>query len=120
MGRNFSGKNNNMVNHLSPQSKPILMPAPRFACAVASDWRPYEKNTLRGFFDLELPSGLIIHGCTLHVKGDSKWVGLPAQKVVRAGGEVGYVAILEFTSRATTDKFRDLALEALKELGVDA
>jgi hypothetical protein len=37
MGRNFSGKNNNMVNHFLPQSKPILMPAPRVARAVASD-----------------------------------------------------------------------------------
>src|ERR1035437_3858056 len=108
-----------MVRQFSAQSNITSMPAPRAARgAVASDWKPYERNTLRGFFDLELPSGLIIHGCTLHVKGDSKWVGLPAQKVVRAGGEVGYVAILEFTSRATADKFRGLACAALVELGV--
>jgi thiosulfate reductase cytochrome b subunit len=109
-----------IVDHFSTASNPILMPTPRAARAMASAWTPYEKNTLRGFFDLELPSGLIIHGCTLHVKGDSKWVGLPAQKVVRAGGEVGYVAILEFTNHATADRFRDLAIDALRELGAQA
>jgi hypothetical protein len=87
---------------------------------TASDWKPYLKGTLRGWFVLTLPSGMVIHGCSLHVKTETgaRWIGLPQQKVVKAGGEVAYVTILEFTSRATADRFRDLALGALDALGM--
>ena len=43
----------------------------------ASDWRGLERNTLRGFFRLTLPSGIQINDCTFHEKGESRWIGLP-------------------------------------------
>ena len=33
------------------------------------DWKPLFKNTLRGFFSVDLPSGLRIHSLSLHQKG---------------------------------------------------
>ena len=36
------------------------------------------RNTLRALFDLELNSGMRVHGFTLHQKGESAWIGLPA------------------------------------------
>jgi DNA-binding cell septation regulator SpoVG len=95
------------------------MPTPRAARAVASNWKSYTKGTLRGFFTLELSSGLVIHNLSLHVKADSRWVGMPATKYTKDDGTVSYTPILEFTSRGAADRFRDLAIEALKELGVE-
>ena len=45
--------------------------------AVAINPRRHERNTLRGFVDLRLPSGMIVKGCTVHVKGTPR-VGGPA------------------------------------------
>ena len=42
---------------------------------IATNWKPLERNTLKGFVDLTLPSGLIIHGCSLHRKNESRWMG---------------------------------------------
>jgi hypothetical protein len=37
--------------------------------------RRYERNTLRAFADLQLASGLILRGCTLHESHGKQWVG---------------------------------------------
>jgi hypothetical protein len=46
-------------------------------------------------------------------------VGLPAQQVVNAVGEVGYMTILEFTDRIRSNRLREMAVAALRELGVE-
>jgi hypothetical protein len=81
-----------------------------------SEWRPYVKNTLQGFFTLTLPSGLVIHGCTFHTKGDSRWVGLPAQKIVKEDATSSYTPIIEFTTREAKDRFQAAALAAVDEV----
>lgn len=40
--------------------------APPDTSFVASDWRALEPNTLKGFFSLTLPSGLVLRECTYH------------------------------------------------------
>jgi hypothetical protein len=76
------------------------------------NWKPYQRNTLRGFFSVELPSGLVIHKCTLHVKANSRWIGFPAERYKKSDGEVGYAILLEFRSRDIADRFRDVILAA--------
>jgi hypothetical protein len=78
-----------------------------------SNWKPFEKNTLRGFFTLTLPSGMVLHQCSYFVKGDSRWIGLPSQKFAKKDGSVTYTPMVEFTSREVADKFRDQAVAAL-------
>jgi hypothetical protein len=78
-----------------------------------SDWRPFVKNTLRGFFTITTPSGMVIHGCTLHCKNDARWVGMPAQKFTKDDGSTSYTPVIEFVDRATADRFRDAVLAAL-------
>jgi hypothetical protein len=46
---------------------------------IARDFRVPEKNTLKGFFSLELTSGLVIHECSLHEKDGKAWISLPAK-----------------------------------------
>ena len=43
------------------------------------NFKPFQKNTLQAFFDVELPSGMILCGCALHQKGEHFWIGLPAR-----------------------------------------
>jgi len=76
-------------------------------------FKPFAKNTLCGFADLELPAmGLKIIGATLHQKADSRWVGLPGRPY-QDGGEQKWAAILDFTSKAARDAFQIAALAAL-------
>jgi len=51
----------------------------------ASGWRPHLSGSLRGFFTLELPSGLIINDLTLHEKDGKRWVGLPGKPQIEDG-----------------------------------
>ena len=50
------------------------------------DFKPFSKNTLLGFFDLELDSGLILSGCALHEKNGKRWIGLPAKPITKPDG----------------------------------
>ena len=77
------------------------------------DFKPFVKNTLRGFCTIVLPSGMAIHSCTLHEKDGKRWISFPAEKFTNKDGEVSYKRLIEFADRATADKFRDQALEAI-------
>jgi hypothetical protein len=78
-----------------------------------SDWRPFTKNTLRDFFTISTPSGMVIHGGTLHRKGGSRWIGMPAQKFVKEDGSTSYTSVIEFVDRVSADKRCDATLLAL-------
>jgi hypothetical protein len=77
------------------------------------------KNTLRGFFDVELPSGLKINGCTLHAKDGKSWVGLPAREWQKPDGSKSWTPMVEINDREARDKFNAAVLPfAAKALGV--
>jgi len=83
-----------------------------------SNWKVFTKNSLRGFFTLTLPSGLVIHGVGYHVKSSSRWISLPATKITKKDGSTTYNPIVEFVDRKHADEFRDLCVEALDLEGV--
>jgi DNA-binding cell septation regulator SpoVG len=83
-----------------------------------SDWKAFEKNTLRGFFTVTLDSGLVIHKCSLHEKNGSRWVGLPAEKYKKQDGTTAYSVLIEFRSREVSDRFRKQVLLALEAQGL--
>jgi hypothetical protein len=92
---------------------------------IASNWRSCRQNTLRGFFDLAMPSGLKLIGCTLHESGDSRWVGMPARPQITTDGRVltapktgkpSYSKVIDFDSRSTRDRFVARALAAIDRL----
>jgi hypothetical protein len=80
-----------------------------------SDWKPHNKGTLVGFFSATLPSGLVLHGLMLHRQGEARWIGYPAREYVDQFGTKQYARIIEFTDRATADRFRDAVLDALDQ-----
>jgi hypothetical protein len=77
-----------------------------------SNPKPLIKNTLRGFFDVTLDSGLKINGCTLHVNGDARWVGLPAREWAKGDGSKSWTPIVEIPDRDARDKFTAMVLPA--------
>jgi hypothetical protein len=81
--------------------------------AVALNPRPFVKNTLRGFFDLRLPSGIIVKGCTVHVKGSHAWVGLPGRSYKDASGIETWANIIEFADKDCSRRFQAIALAAV-------
>jgi hypothetical protein len=78
---------------------------------IVLQFRAFEKNTLRGFLSLELPSGMILHGCTLHEKNGSRWVGVPAKEYEKDGTKT-WAPLVEFTSKEAREKFQACALAA--------
>jgi hypothetical protein len=84
---------------------------------VASDWEPVEKNTLRGFCTLTfLRTGLRIHRCALHTKGNARWIAFPAREWTGQDGAKRYAILIEFANRAAKDRFQRLALAAVDQL----
>jgi hypothetical protein len=78
-------------------------------------YRAYQKNTLRGFVDLELTRvGLVIHDCTWHESHGQEWVGFPARKY-EVNGETKWQPVIEFAPSAkdAKEQFRKHAVEAI-------
>ena len=93
---------------------------------TATDWRPVTKNTLRGFLTLKLaPSGLVLKDCSLHEKGDKRWIGLPSkpqldsdgrQRKDAATGKPLYTPSVEIVGKAERERFQEAALAAVDRL----
>jgi hypothetical protein len=91
----------------------------------ALNWRPREQNTLRAFVDLRLPSGLTLHDCTYHFRGEARWVGFPARPQLDRKGRVittprtgtpSYAAVVTIDDREARERFQRAALAAIDEL----
>jgi len=48
------------------------------------NWKSYQKNTLQGFFDLQI-GPLLIRGFTFHQKNGKSWAGFPARPELKDG-----------------------------------
>jgi hypothetical protein len=81
-------------------------------------FRAYEKNTLKGFADLELTRvGLVLHDCPWHEKNGKEWVGFPARSYQDADGNTRWAPLVEFAEGATEarQQFQELAIEAIHQ-----
>jgi hypothetical protein len=89
----------------------------------ATDWRPLQRGTLQGFVTLNLPSGLVIRDCTLHMSGEKRWVGLPGKPQIDASGatrkgengKVLYTPVVDIVPSAR-ERFQAEALRAVDRL----
>jgi hypothetical protein len=78
----------------------------------ALNLRRCQKGSLLAFLDLELPSGLILRGCTLHDSDGRKWVGLPGKPYKDAAGKDVWANIIDFRDRSTRNNFQKQATAA--------
>lgn len=75
----------------------------------------YEKNTLRGFFNVRLTDwSLEIRGCTLHEKDDNEWINLPSRTYEKKNGETERVSYVDFYDNTRFLQFQKTVLAALK------
>jgi hypothetical protein len=99
------------------------------AAVVCTAWKPFERNTLKGFADLWLRAvRLNIRNCALHEKNGRRWVQLPAKpqldkdrNLVRGeDGKIRYAKVIEFDSREVADRFNAAALKAIEDFAFKA
>lgn len=91
------------------------------------EWRPFEKNTLRGFATVTV-GALKIIDVTVHVLEDKRWCGLPAKpNIGRDGvanrdhrGRVRYSQMMEWINKDTAERFRQAVFDALERDYPDA
>jgi hypothetical protein len=102
-------------DHLAPRSTPA---------ARIRRWQPFRAGSLRGYLDVELPSGLILRGARLMVgpKG-GRWIAPPSvmrrdadgQPAKSQDGKTIWDQLVDFRDRAARDRFNELVLAALAE-----
>jgi hypothetical protein len=90
---------------------------------TVTDFRPLQKNTLRGFATIRISEmRLEIRDIAIHARDDSRWIQLPARpQLDRSGtpirdalsGKINYATILEFFDRQTRDAFSHAVIAAL-------
>ena len=99
-------------------------PAPRRM--LLRKWRPLVRNTLRGFADVELPSGLQIDEIAVHVRNGRAWASLPARPMLDADGrhvvregEPQYASIMRWRTRELADRWSATVVELVREANPD-
>lgn len=81
-----------------------------------TNFRKFEKGSLRGFFDVELPSGIVLRECSLHEKDGKRWINPPSRKIEKQGSQATWKRMVDFASSKTASQFRDAVLDALDTL----
>lgn len=93
---------------------------------VASNFKAYQKNSLKGFIDLTLTaSGLHLKEMTWHEKDGKEWVGFPGRPILDKDnhlamdantGRPRYANLISFADRAKGDAFQRIAIAAIHAL----
>lgn len=105
-----------------PTANAPVRAAPAKLTIVTKDWKPFHRNTLRGFCTVVIEEvRLNIHDVTIHVRGDSRWAGLPGRPLLdRDGnplrdpaGKVRYDRVLSWHSKAVSDAFSERVIASL-------
>lgn len=90
---------------------------------TVSDFRPMESGALRGFAQVNSPSGTIMHGCGIFEKDRRWWASPPVKPILSKDGTVQrdsnlrkkYEPIISFVDRATEQRWSAAVIEALRE-----
>jgi hypothetical protein len=86
-----------------------------------ADWKPLQRNTLRGFLTARLPSGMNLHDVSVHYQDGTWWVA-PASKPLLgadgtalrdADGKIRYSPIVSF-EKAARSRFSNAIIVALR------
>ncbi|MBL6079701.1 hypothetical protein JMJ56_16910 [Belnapia sp. T18] len=86
-------------------------------------WKPRVQNSLRGFADVKLSSGLIVHEIVVHAANGKAWANLPSKPMIGRDGQVmrdpttgkpKYNPILEWTDRPTADRFSAAVIDLIE------
>jgi gluconate kinase len=94
---------------------------------VCKSFKRFERNTLRGFCEVELADiHLSIKDVAVHEKNSSRWAQLPSKPMLNkdgatvkdSNGKVQYAHIMDFATREQRDAFSAAVIRAV--LAVDS
>jgi hypothetical protein len=103
-------------------------PPPQRPSMQLLNWKPLIRNSLRGFADVELPSGLRIREIPVLSSHGKSWATLPSKPQIdkdgrhRKGpdGKPAYTAILEWRTTDLKDGFSAKVVELVRAAHPDA
>jgi hypothetical protein len=89
---------------------------------VVKDFKPVSAGAMRGFADVYLPSGMVLHRCSIFAKDGKVWASPPSKQVVgrdgvaqkTADGKTRYEPTVSFVDRSTQERWSTAVIEALK------
>ena len=88
---------------------------------LLKEWKPLNKNSLRGFATVELTNGLVICEMPVHNNSGRIWANLPAVPQMDNGvhrkidGKGQWKKILYWKSRDLSDLFSNQVVELIQE-----
>lgn len=89
---------------------------------VLIDWKPFQKNTLKGFATIRLGKSMKIRDVGVHEKDGKRWASLPSKPMIGGdgtairddSGKIKYVAIVEWMNREAGDDFSQSVVDAIE------
>ena len=94
---------------------------------VIEEFKPLERNSLRGFARVRLPSGVIMHDVGIFQDSGKAWASPPSKPQIgrdgthiKKDGKPAYSPIISFVSKEVRDKFSAAVLDALRASHPDA
>jgi hypothetical protein len=114
--------NRKVLNEMFDSNIHHTAQAPLSEKVICLDWRPCNRNTLRGFAKIKIPAwGLILDGVAVHTKEDKSWAQLPARpqidkdgNVIREDdGKIRYAKMIEFDDKRKAWEFSDEVVAAV-------
>jgi DNA-binding cell septation regulator SpoVG len=97
----------------TPANKSIALPSAAPSKVEIFNFRALVRNSLRGFFSVRLPSGMIIHDFSFFEKEGKRWIAPPSRAYQGKEGRTVYTPIVEFVNRQVSDQFREYVLAAI-------
>jgi hypothetical protein len=87
-----------------------------------TNFKATQSGVLVGFADVALPSGMILHRCSILAKDDKAWASPPSKQVIgrdgtvqrTADGKTRYEPTVSFTDRWTQERWSAAVIEALR------
>jgi hypothetical protein len=90
-------------------------------------WTSKRQGPLRGFADLQLPNSLRVYGCPVLFSHGRAWVTFPARPqigrdghVIKVDGKRQYASCIEWSDRATADRFSAVVVALVRTQEPDA
>jgi hypothetical protein len=85
-------------------------------------WTAHESGSLKGFADIQFPSGLQIAGICVHVAGSRAWASPPGRLWIEHGelardesGKPRYAQFIRFANHGVRARWPDAVLAAVNE-----
>jgi hypothetical protein len=113
-----------MSDHDTTTTIPKTEP-PAFAVA---NFKPTAAGALRGFVHVTLPSGMVLHRCSIFAKDGKAWASPPSKQVIgrdgtvqkTADGKTRYEPVVSFTDRATGERWSAAVVKAIRAADLEA